>query len=1510
MDFEKRIIVILISLMALFCTITPVLAADSPGLYFHVLMVYNTEYTDDDNNNSINDGQEIADYYMSKRGIPGENVCPINASTSEVITRGQYDQEYDTGDAYPDNTHIKQSIEDCLVSKGLKERIRFIVLAKGIPLKISTFQDSGLNAADYGSVEGAVALLFQNVSIYWRHYNPYYNRDADLNLDERFDSFKYQGTDTYTPKDFNLSYLVTRLDGYNVTEVLGMIDRASLTNRSMKGQWVLDDDPDCAGSTCDYMSSANSILCSELGLCDYISFEDTNDALTSPGDVNNNSVMGYSSHGVYGSGLGANAIENGILTFNVSNGSIYTSWESFNAYSYDDPGSTTHNTVADWLRFGGTGGIGSVYEPWCSGISRENVLFSRYAAGYTFAEAAYMSIDYLDFITSVAGDPIMTIVPDNDEPDISIVFPLNDSRVKPGRVLKFMVHEDYPEKMTVNHNGTVLNFSYPFTVNTSGWSYGFYNITIFANDSSGNNMTKKYFFEINSTTGEFPNFSKFDGNTTEFHKLEDRTNVSNAILEATGYGRIKFLENVNVSGLDIDNYLNITHNNVSMDSVILSNLNKSANITLNNLSYIHPAVYRDGSPCPDSVCTNVDYFNGTINFTVASFTSYSAGPNSNLTTWDETDAGMPFGSQTKIVEETVKFFANYTNVTSGVPVAGANCSIEFPDMSDNMTWNSSGFYEYGRNFSYFDFGLKNFNISCNATGFEPLTTGDDIFVIPASTENPPEITSPSHGENGSNTRTNMTWTSEGLEFTLQIDDDISFGSPEINVTGITRKYYSFEENHVSMDADKAFYARVKSNDSGWGYLKSGTWNNTASYTDNLSGSHYRPSITVEEDGMAHISWYGGASFYNTYYSNSSNWSKITDLTEGIDYSQYWPSIAVDGDGIVHIAWQGRKTPSPSNHQTLYANSTQWNSSLILTGPINYDQRSPSMGIDGNGIVHISWYGKTSANPDYYNIRYANSTNFSKIIEITSQNSYDQYYPSLDIGSNGVVHIAWYGGTPGKSNHVRYANSDDWGNINENVGESGITAMPSIKVGGNGVVHMAYMVSKPIYMNIRYVNSLNWSDAVILTNQDSSDQSRPLIGIESGGVVHVVWYGGNDDYPAKDNIRYANSNNWTEIVEITNESEYDRKYPSIAVQGNALHIAWEGRNSQYPGKDNIHYTNNVGYFVTYDDDINPPDITVESPKSQSYTTTLLWANITIDQNASWCGYSLNGADNVTIQNDSITHYYSGFTASYGDHDIIFYCNDTAGNMNSTSVSFSVVRESGYAPGGSGSVPAVNPIREFEVIYPPEILFFQGETGHIVVTINNTGDLEIHDIKVTLDVPGGWNSSGGTIKILEKNEHGKIILNVTSPESASGEYIVTLKAESPGLGKIRNMTIRIVEKTADGEELNLTDSILTNQMISKTNDKIREALEMGLKVNEARGFFQQALYYFEKKDYQKALLLAEMAYDMAEKDIRGYVPEPPKTADSEYHYYIIILIAMVIIVLTMRFVKRKTGGRGYS
>src|SRR5690606_17330644 len=122
----------------------------------------------------------------------------------------------------------------------LKNKIRFIVVCKGIPYKVTSWNSDWSHKNDLTrrgiSVDALISIINQHdqnfsitsssfISSSWSQFdNPYFNIE---NTDGDDFSFNYRfRTKTYVnSSDIELNYLVSRLSGYYYSDITNMIDR-------------------------------------------------------------------------------------------------------------------------------------------------------------------------------------------------------------------------------------------------------------------------------------------------------------------------------------------------------------------------------------------------------------------------------------------------------------------------------------------------------------------------------------------------------------------------------------------------------------------------------------------------------------------------------------------------------------------------------------------------------------------------------------------------------------------------------------------------------------------------------------------------------------------------------------------------------------------------------------------------------------------------------------------------------------------------------------------------------------------------------------------------------------------------------------------------------------------------------------------------------------------------------------------------------------------------------------
>jgi uncharacterized protein (TIGR03790 family) len=335
-------------------------------------------------NDSSPRSRSVAEYYARRRGIPLANVCRIRASTSEEITRTQYD------------VTVAGPVARCLSRGSLHETILFIVTTDGVPLRIAGTEGSKGNVA---AVDSELTLLYSDTKGERRPIdgylpNPYYGR-----LD--FPEFRHPAFPIY---------LVTRLAGYDFPDIRGLVDRALRAKN--RGRFVFDlkNGPHADGDRW-LVRAAERLPAGRVVL------ESTAQVLYGQKDV-----IGYAG---WGSNDGNR--HQRFLNFQWLPGAIMTEYVSTNARTFTRPpaqwafgnwkdrdtwfAGSPQSLTADYVHEGVTGASGHVAEPFLGLNARPDILFPAYSAGRTLAESYYLAIPGLSWQNVVIGDPLCVLNP-------------------------------------------------------------------------------------------------------------------------------------------------------------------------------------------------------------------------------------------------------------------------------------------------------------------------------------------------------------------------------------------------------------------------------------------------------------------------------------------------------------------------------------------------------------------------------------------------------------------------------------------------------------------------------------------------------------------------------------------------------------------------------------------------------------------------------------------------------------------------------------------------------------------------------------------------------------------------------------------------------------------------------------------------------------------------------------------------------------------------------------------
>ena len=114
------------------------------------------------------------------------------------------------------------------------------------------------------------------------------------------------------------------------------------------------------------------------------------------------------------------------------------------------------------------------------------------------------------------------------------------------------------------------------------------------------------------------------------------------------------------------------------------------------------------------------------NWQIASDTGEVEEDDTSLIIFDEVDARA--GGKSIFINQTVKFYANYSNSTTGISTGNGNCSISFNDSIGNMTYKSGiKYYEFNRTFNK---SIEyNYTVICVHENYTTLIANDSIEII-------------------------------------------------------------------------------------------------------------------------------------------------------------------------------------------------------------------------------------------------------------------------------------------------------------------------------------------------------------------------------------------------------------------------------------------------------------------------------------------------------------------------------------------------------------------------------------------------------------------------------------------------------------------------------------------------------------------------------------------------------------------------------------------------------------
>lgn len=307
------------------------------------------------------DSVSIAQYYAEKRRLPNTHLLTIDCVPQEEVPLVEY---RDT---------IEKPVMNLLRSRGLEQRVDYLVLTRGIPLRI---REGGFSV-DCALMGAPLKRPFSNQPTE-ANLNPYFGKN------ERFTRRKYG------------FYLATRLDGYTMQHIRNLIDNA-LNAKRANGVFLLDLDPKRSGGGYGVINESMRAAARILKGRGYEVILDEAESFV--GAVRD--IMGYYS-------WGSNDHKFNVLSYrslrfrpgSIAETAVSTSARTFR---FTEKG---QSLIADLIAQGATGVKGYVSEPYTAALCRAEVMFDLYTRGRTIAESLWAASPFILWKDVVVGDPL------------------------------------------------------------------------------------------------------------------------------------------------------------------------------------------------------------------------------------------------------------------------------------------------------------------------------------------------------------------------------------------------------------------------------------------------------------------------------------------------------------------------------------------------------------------------------------------------------------------------------------------------------------------------------------------------------------------------------------------------------------------------------------------------------------------------------------------------------------------------------------------------------------------------------------------------------------------------------------------------------------------------------------------------------------------------------------------------------------------------------------------------
>ena len=526
-----------------------------------------------------------------------------------------------------------------------------------------------------------------------------------------------------------------------------------------------------------------------------------------------------------------------------------------------------------------------------------------------------------------------------------------------------------------------------------------------------------------------------------------------------------------------------------------------------------------------------------------------------------------------------------------------------------------------------------------------------------------------------------------------------------------------------------------------------------------------------------------------------------------------------------------------------------------------------------------FYYSNLVSDGFYTLRFSCRDNFGNINNTVSRNfAIDSTYPVITITS------PQNGGSYGDNNSI---------NLNFSAHDSnGIShCWYSLDNGANISLSNCTNTSFSVSGNGNYLLSVYANDSFRLVSNSSSNFTVQV------GAPSIILNSPFDVYLNNSNIEFtytptdidlATCELWGDFTGLfnlnqTNTNPVNNSINSFYLNLNDGNYLWNIRCSDSQGHSA--FNGNKSFFI----DTIKPVLSISEPfGKKTIRTNIPFIFSVTDTNKDSCWYNVYRGSNLEIQNTTIScNNQTSFNVTLdADFTINFYANDSAGNTNFTSSSFSIDTSTpiinppsgGSGGGGGGGGDFVNStLNKLNLeITPIETIMYPGEEKSLELSVKNKATQSVNKCRIkSLEAQDSWISTTD-IKNIATGEIVEFLFKLTLPENAEPKlFIECLEGNKPVPLKVilvkSSLDVKILEITLEknnqilikydaGSDSNLLTDLIFSVYSNK--EKIKEQVQ---EINLIKGQRINQEIIIELKDIPPGLLKIAVTKQGEEKSL---------------------------------------------